>query len=180
MRKRSNRCDLGSADLQVSAACFLPFYFGIGDHCGILLDIPTVCLAGVPPKSIGLAHAGRLICNRTAVWGNYNASLETYSCHHRLQSRIDRIHHLKHTLLSSQYCHALNSVDRVLGEGMRSSEKKCRKIWAREVPFSPILAAAGSFINLWGLVVPHHSDCNVNTRRIRRVTRQCKVTKALS
>ena len=27
-------------DVEISAACFLPFFFGVGDHRAILLDIP--------------------------------------------------------------------------------------------------------------------------------------------
>ena len=33
-------------DLQVTRACFLPFLFGVGDHRGILLDIPVNDIIG--------------------------------------------------------------------------------------------------------------------------------------
>lgn len=33
-------------DVEIYAACFLPFLFGIGDHSAILLDIPQHSLIG--------------------------------------------------------------------------------------------------------------------------------------
>ena len=33
-------------DIDIERACFLPFYFGVGDHRGILMDIPQRAILG--------------------------------------------------------------------------------------------------------------------------------------
>ena len=33
-------------DIDITSACFLPFYFGVGDHMGLILDIPQQSLIG--------------------------------------------------------------------------------------------------------------------------------------
>ena len=81
---------------------------------------------------------------------------------------------------SSTHRQRLNVIDKVLGECMVHSEKKCRKIRAGTVPFSPILSGAGLLIQLLGPIARHHSGANVNTRRIRRMAAKCNVPKALS
>ena len=115
-------------DLSIDAACFTLFFFGIGDHRGIVLDIPVASLIGETYNSIGSIFARRLQCNKSAVRGNYNRVLETYCYHHRLESKIEKIHRCAPYLSPSTFRASLNLVDKVLGEGMVSAEKKCRRI----------------------------------------------------
>ena len=145
-----------------------------------MLDIPTSFLIGEPVKSIGYVRARRLQCNKRAVWGNYNNTLESYCRRHNILAKIHRIQTNACFMSPSVYRSSMNAVDRVLGEGMIHAEKKCRKIRAGVVPFSPILATAGLFINLWGLVVRHHKGSNINSRRIRRIADKCKIPRALA
>ena len=74
----------------------------------------------------------------------------------------------------------MEAIDKVVTDGMRNAENKCRKIRAGAVPFSPKLAEAGTVIKLWSLVIRHHLGKNINTRYIRRIAKKCNITRALS
>ena len=166
-------------DVEVASACFTPFYFGIGDHRGIVIDIPKVSFIGGDTRMISRPTARRLKCNEEEVWSAYNTKLEIYCRQHRVKEKLDHVkrHYTsRHTKLRT----VLTSLDKVISDGMRHAEKKCRKIRAGAVPFSPQLAEAGLKIKLWGLVIRHHLGSNINTRYIRRVAQRCRISRALS
>ena len=54
-------------DVNVSRACFLPFYFGVGDHCGIVIDIPRETFLGGTVHSIVTPTSHRLVCSNPEV-----------------------------------------------------------------------------------------------------------------
>ena len=165
-------------ELEIDAACFTPFYFGIGDHRGIIIDIPQKSLIGGENKSIGRPTARKLQCNEEKIWRNYNDRLESYVRRHRIQEKIEKanIALIDKTMLRK----TMNKIDQVITEGMINAEKKCRKIKTGMVPFSPKLAQVGTKIKLWSLIVRHHKGCNINTRYIRRIEKKCKLNKTLS
>ena len=166
-------------DVQVEAACFTPFYFGIGDHRGIIIDIPKVSLIGGDIRTIYRPTARKLKCNEENVWKAYNEKLEVYLRRHRVKEKLDHVkqhYPPRHPRLRT----VLNSIDQVISDGMRHAEKKCRRIKAGAVPYSPKLAEAGAKIKLWSLVIRHHLGSNINTRYIRRVAKRCKIKRALA
>ena len=166
-------------DVDVAAACFLPFYFGVGDHRAILLDIPQHCLLGGSVHKIVRPTARRLQCNRHEILSKYNNLMEIYSAKHALQRKIYSL--FPPTFPASPATiQIMESVDRVITDGMTHAEKKCRRILAGEVPFSDKLAKAGRQIKVWQLVIRHKRTNNVNTRLIRRVAHRCGLDKVLS
>ena len=54
-------------DVDITKACFLPFYFEIGDRRGIVIDIPRQSLVGGNLKSIHCPTARRLKCDKMVV-----------------------------------------------------------------------------------------------------------------
>ena len=74
----------------------------------------------------------------------------------------------------------MESIDKVITEGMLHAEKKCRKMHAGEVPFSDKLATCGRCIKVWKLVLRHKQTNNVNTRLIRRAAKTCGLKQVLS
>ena len=166
-------------DINVKAACFLPFFFGIGDHRGIVLDIPRDQLIGGNSKSIAKPVARRLRCDESRIWSAYNQRLVLYIRQHRIQAKIDHI--TNNVILSKEaQRRALHAIDQVVTEGMISAEKKCRKFHKGNVPFSPQLSKVGLVIRLWSLVIRHHLGANINTRYVRRIARKCSVERVLS
>ncbi len=41
-----------SSNLDISNACVMPFGYGVGDHCGFILNIPLVSMVGENPVTI--------------------------------------------------------------------------------------------------------------------------------
>ena len=75
-------------NVDISRVCFLPFFFGVGDHQGTILDIPQRTLLGGDSHSIMLLMARRLTCNKHVVQAKYNNLLELYCVNHRIQQKI--------------------------------------------------------------------------------------------
>ena len=73
----------------------------------------------------------------------------------------------------------LEAIDRVVGEGMRMAEKRCRKLHLGAVPFSPELTSAGLVMKLWRLVIRHKKGANINSRYIRRIEKGYGLTQVL-
>ena len=154
-------------------------FFGIGDHRGIVLDIPRDQLIGGNSKSIAKPVARRLRCDESRIWSAYNQRLVLYIRQHRIQAKIDHI--TNNVILSKEaQRRALHAIDQVVTEGMISAEKKCRKFHKGNVPFSPQLSKVGLAIRLWSLVIRHHLGANINTRYVRRIARKCSVERVLS
>ena len=157
----------------------MPFHFGLGDHRGVLVDIPIASFIGSALRKIVKPRGRRLQCNNDDTIERYNTALELYCLQHRITKKIRTLLHTVHTS-KDKLKQQLDAIDKVLGEGMIAAEKKCRKLKAGEVPFSPEIATAGDHIKLWGLVIRHKKGKNINTRHIRRVANKCDVTKPLA
>ena len=166
-------------DIDIKRACFLPFFFGVGDHRAILLDIPIYSLLGGDIHKIARPTSRRLTCSNPEVREKYNEILDLYCVQHRIQEKLYSLFPPTQPP-SPTTCRVMETVDRVLGEGMIHAEKKCRKIRAGEVPFSEKLVKAGHKIKLWKLVVKHKLTHSVKTRRIRRAAKRCNLSSVLS
>ena len=110
-------------DVDIDRSCFLPFYFGVGDHRGILMDVPQRTILGGDIHKISRPAARRLSCNKREVMGKYNDLLEIFCSQHRIQQKL-------YTLFpptfppSPAIAAKMEVIDRVLGEGMIHTEKK--------------------------------------------------------
>ena len=80
--------------------------------------------------------------------------MEIYCAKHIVQKKIYSLFPPIY-LETEQICKVMKVVDQVISEGMRHAENKCRKIGAREVPFSVKLAKVGCCIKVWKLVMKH-------------------------
>ena len=165
--------------MEIKHACFLPLFFGVGDHRAILLDIPVYSLLGGDIHKIVRPTSRRLTCSNPEVMEKYNELLETYCIQHKIQKKLYLLFppHFPPTPSQSR---AIEIIDRVLGEGMEYAERKCRKIRVGEVPFSEKIAKVGYKIKLWRLVLRHKATNNVNTCTIRRAAKRCGLKKVLS
>ena len=118
-------------------ATYLPFFSLIGDHRGIVIDIPEQCLYG--KQSITNCHPQRrrLQCNRHNVKQKYIKTLTKHLLLHKIPQKLQK-------LCSPYYCqHRLEAkslqenIDKIKKEAMIHAESKCRKYGMGNVPFSP-------------------------------------------
>ena len=121
-------------DIEISAVCFIPFYFGVGDHKEILFDVQQRSLIGETRHKIGRPTARRLKCNRKEVQQKCNNDLELYCAQHRTQQKVYSL--FPHTQPATRETKLdMEEIDKVITDGMIRSEKKCRKIRVGEAPF---------------------------------------------
>ena len=97
----------------------------------MLLDISHKSFLGDTLHTISRPTGRRLQCNRNEVKQKYTSALELYCRRHRIQSKINQIRKRQPPRLEA----ALNAIDKILGEGMRHAERKCRKLRKGKVPF---------------------------------------------
>ena len=67
-----------SEEVEVESMTYLPFFFGIGDHRGIIMDIPEENLLGNKMVKIERPQARRLISKRAEVKRKYVKTLKDF------------------------------------------------------------------------------------------------------
>ena len=166
-------------DVEISTVCFLPFFFGVGNHRTILLVIPQYSLIGGNVNNITQPNSWRLQCNRHEIQQKYNNDLELYCAKHQIQKKIYSLFPLIYPSTRETVL-AMEIIDKVMIEGMIHLEKKCRKLRAGEVHFSDKLARASRCIHVWNLALHHKERDTVNTRVIRRASKKVGLTRVLA
>ena len=61
--------------IEVTRAFFLPFYFGVGDHRALLIDVPQHTILGSDIHKIARPTARKLVCSKQEVQQRYNNML---------------------------------------------------------------------------------------------------------
>jgi hypothetical protein len=109
----------------------------MGDHRGIIIDIPEQVLYGEQKLQIARPQARQLQCNRSMVCNKYKKKLTKQLVNHKIPRKIQQ-------LCSRYYIENLEEgntlqedIDRIKKESMKHAEKKCRKIGMGAVPYSP-------------------------------------------
>jgi hypothetical protein len=74
----------------------------------------------------------------------------------------------------------LEALDRIRADGMRSAEKKCRKLAMGNVDFSPEVDLAKKRKELWKMIVRKREGGRVSAAKIKRKARLCGVLSPLS
>ena len=166
-------------DVRTERACFLPFFFCIGDHRGILIDVYQSSIVGDKILQIERPYARRLRCNKKENVTKYNDCLAIYCKRHKVLEKLFSLLPAM-PLVPDTLKEEMNKIDKVLGDGMKFAEKKCRKLKMGEVPYSPLVAASGHAHSVWSLVVRSHSGQNINSRLIRREALACGLGNVLS
>ena len=139
-------------NVDVTSAYFLPFYFGVGDHRAILIDIPQHSLLGGGIHKI-IRHNDRwLQCNCREIMLKHNDLLEIYSANHALQRKVYSLFPQTYPA-SNNTIRTMELINKVITEGMSHAEKECQKMYAGEVPFSDKLSKTSHCIKLWKLLI---------------------------
>ena len=115
-----------SEEIEVDSMTYLPFFFSIGDHRGIVMDIPEEMLLGNKMIQIERPHARRLISKRCEVKKRYVKILDKYFVHHDLGNKIKQVKKVTHKLSTAQLSSYLNHLDKIKPAGMQYAERKFR------------------------------------------------------
>ena len=127
-----------TTDLTVVGACVMPCGFGVGDHRLFVVDFLLQSMVGLSPTKIIRPAARRLNTRIPGVANRYTTELERMIVQHRLIERMGEAH--DRTDNNDDMAIVMNNIDVEGAEYMRAAEKRCRKIRAGRIPFSPTTA----------------------------------------
>ena len=146
----------------------------IGDHRSIFIDIPTKILLGENPFKIHRITARRLVCNQPKVVQKYNELLNeqlnnqfTFQQYYKVQEMYKT-----NQISDHEYIMKLNKLDRAITNSIRFAEKRCRKLRAGHVPFSPEIQEAGEIINVWNNIIRKKKGCNISSSYLKRISKK--------
>ena len=150
----------------------------IGDHRAIFIDLPTQVLLGENPFHIHRSTARRLVCDQPKVVQKYNELLNrqlenqhTFAKYEALQNKIDQ-----NQITPTEYITYLNKLDRSITNAIIFAEKRCRKLRAGQVPYSPEINEAGNTINVWNNIIRKKKGCNISSTYIKRISKKAGIS----
>ena len=95
----------------------------------------------------------------------------TFEQYERVQEQ-----HANNEISNDEYSIKLNKLDRSITNSIRFAEKKCRKLRAGQVPYSPEIHEAGCIINVWNNIIRKKKGCNISTSYIRRISKKVNIS----
>ena len=150
----------------------------IGDHRAIFIDIPTQVLLGEDPFHMHRSTKRRLVCDQPKVVQKYNELLNqqlenqhTFSKYTAFQDRINC-----NQITQEEYIVNLNRLDRSITNSIIFAEKRCRKLRAGQVPYSPEINEAGNTINVWNNIIRKKKGCNISSTYIKRISKKAGIS----
>ena len=167
-----------SEGLEIDSASFLPFYFGIGDHRAIAVDIPISIITGVKRIKVQIPSMRRLNTSRYECTIKYIQILTSYLTKHKVKRKIEDW--VKNNKLGLVEKESLDSIDRVITEGMIHAEKKCRKLHTGMIAYSPEVSKRGKVLSLWRLYMRYLNGARISKCLIKRKAEICKIDSIFS
>jgi hypothetical protein len=129
-------------DVTADSATFRAFFSSPGDHRMGVWDIRTSVLVGDDVHRIVRPPARRLACSVPKSVSRYTALLETHLKRHRVLPKLHALYLSQSGPLTHTQSAGLESIDRVVSEGMLYAEKRCRKLAMGDIAYSPAVAKA--------------------------------------
>lgn len=123
-------------DLVCLGARFMPFYFGIGDHRAIIVDISEQSMVGCERPRIIRPPARRLQCSNERCSLRYGTKLQKTLLSQGFFSRLDDLYRNATYPPTEDFKHRLLALDRGSSQLMLHAESKCRKLHMGDIPFS--------------------------------------------
>ena len=164
-----------SPNLPIERGGFLPFKEGIGDHRILYIDINIdTWLEGEMYKIVPL-QVRKLQCGDIRIVKKYQNELKKLLEHRDIFNRVNTLYASFQTPLTEAQELEFERIDRYVTESCLKAEKRCRKVRAGKVPFSPIVDTAAKTIYLWSSVLSKMRGCKVSSSLIRRLAKKCEI-----
>jgi len=166
----------------ISAAAIYPVDQGPGDHHAFIIDLHLHDTIGEPRLRVVRPPARRLSCSIPGAISRYTKALSQFSVRYHLPARLNKLFlmaqqpDLDHTVFQSE----METFDRLKAEGMRFSEKRCRRLHMGAIQFSPDLNYWRRQKELWHLVLRQHLGYHVHAMTIKKLARHLQIQAPLS
>ena len=154
----------------------------IGDHRALFVDIPIKTILGEDPFVIHRNTARRLICDQPKVVERYNKLLnrQLHNQHTFRNFEAFEKAYQSGELCTTSYITMLNKIDNSITNSILYAEKRCRKLKAGAVPYSPELNSTGKEINVWNNVLRKKRGCNISSTYIKRISKRAGISNPMS
>ena len=137
-----------SSSLIIGNSGWLAFGENIGDHQVLWWDIPQTTLIGEEIYKIARPQVRRLN-NDPCAQKKYCDKLETYFTNHKIQERLLKIQNQALDSSPTSTQHALDKIDSEITAYMLAAERRCRKLYMNNNPYSPTLSRSRWQIRYW-------------------------------
>ena len=120
----------------------------------------------------------RLILNRPLTVKKYLQEYKSIFANKNLFNRISELRQSigQSTELSPAQVNALERIDEERSAAMLLAERRCRKVNANKVPFSPAVELARAKQRFWNLATKRRLGGKVNPRYLKRMKRKAQIT----
>ena len=167
-------------DIPCTYAAFLPLNSLIGDHRGIMIDIPEKFLYGEEVQHISRPQGRRLQCGRSDVKSKYNQKLTQQLLVHKIPQKIQHLCSPYYDNHIDEAKQLQESIDRTKRDAMRNAESKCRKFGMGNVPYSPNVLIWKNKRDFWTLVIRFKKGTKISRSLIKRRARSLNIYAPLS
>ena len=117
----------------------------------------------------------KLQCGDIRIVKKYQRELKKLLDNRGISTRVDNLYARFQTPLTEEQKEEFERIDRYVTECCLKAEKRCRKVRAGNVPFSPIVDTAAKSINIWSLVLSKMRGCKVSSSLIKRLAKKCDI-----
>ena len=143
-----------------------------GNHCGLLLDIPTDFIFGFTLSNLVPSSTHQLKLDNPAVVNKYNLMLWNIIMTQGLDKELKKLHaECTYPMTSAQQC-KFEHIDKKLLEAQYKADKKCSHIYAGSVEWLPQVKQAYELVEFWSMAVEQFRGKLVNKQRIHRLGRR--------
>ena len=164
-----------SPGLHIKRGGFLPFRDGIGDHRILYIDVDIETwfegdLYNIVPQQIR-----RLKCGDIRLVRKFLQELSSKIEHCDMAERVNWLYSTFNNPLTPSQQDEYEKIDKYITECCLVAEKRCRKIRAGNVPFSPLVDTAAKTIYLWSLILSKMRGTKVSSSLIKRLAKKCDI-----
>ena len=168
-----------SSSLIIGNSRWLAFGENIGDHPMLWWDVPQSTLIGEEIYKIAHPQVRRLN-NDPCAQKKYCDKLETYFTNHKIQERLLKIQNQALDSSPTSTQHALNKIDSEITAYMLAAERRCRKLYMNNNPYSPTLSRSGWQIRYWRSICKQKKGRRVSNTAIHRMGKKAGIINGLS
>ena len=162
-------------DLLVSSACFLPFWFEVGDHRCIIVAFPSSSVLGDTLVTIKKPKTRCLVTTDDRSVTKYIWLVKQYNIRHNLNNKLDLLINQYNSILVESFKAQLNKLDSIKCDGQSLGENKCRKLKTGGVDFSPELKRSRARLFFWDSLKKYFLLGKGSLTGIYRLARSCNI-----
>ena len=164
-----------SPSLPIVNGGFLPFRMGIGDHRILYVDVNIDTWFEGDMYRIVPQQIRKLKCNDVRIVKKFLQELRHKLDERDMAERVCWLYTTFNNPLTPAQKEEYEKIDKYVTECCIAAEKRCRKIRAGNVPFSPLVDLAAKTIYLWNLILSKLRGTKVSSSLIRRLSTKCEI-----